>query len=263
MALSCFGTNAQRSLGFVAADSNFVLNRATTSYRKPLATITMKHPTLLLLTVLIYSCSTNFNKNRNENLSIKDASRCNSNQNLKIQTKNSIGINLIDFKKRSDSLITLILNKPTSFEILTDTIRASNLESNQKSYLSSLEYLLVRKSNLFIRHFFKLEKPNNLLSFNLFEVFYNSYDSLNSSFSILKKSSSGIIKDDDSILNVPGLTYQNDYLLKSDRYLIWLNSGCVYGFKNHLKFAIALKESLKNIVAQDSIVCECGKIKCK
>jgi hypothetical protein len=30
MAPCCFGTNAQRSLGFVAADSNFVLNRATT-----------------------------------------------------------------------------------------------------------------------------------------------------------------------------------------------------------------------------------------
>jgi hypothetical protein len=223
----------------------------------------MKQTTLVILILLIYSCNSNIKENRNNVLSSRDTLQHNSGQNLNLQNKYKNGLDILDFKKHADSLITIILDKPTSFVIVTDTIDDSKLKSKQKSYLSSLENLLATKSDLFIKYNFKLGKPDNLLSFDLFEAFYNSSDSLDLSFSILKKSSNGIIVEEDSILNVPGLTYENDYLLRSDSYLIWFHTGCAYGFNNHLKFARALKESLINIVFQDSIVCRCGQVICK
>lgn len=83
---------------------------------------------------------------------------------------------------------------------------------------------------------------------------YNDKSELEKHFKKLQKDGSD--QDENNI--VPGLTYTNDYVIKSDKYIVWLNTGCSYAYFNHQKVKQILFSSLNIGQITDSIICVCG-----
>ena len=66
----------------------------------------------------------------------------------------------------------------------------------------------------------------------------------------------------DNFKYIPGLTYQNDLVLKGRKSIVWLNTGCPISLSNHYKYVRGFKESIMNFEALDNIKCECGDVIC-
>lgn len=67
-----------------------------------------------------------------------------------------------------------------------------------------------------------------------------------------------LAKDSGAEDNTPGLTYTNDYLIKSNKKVFWLNAGCYYAYPKFVKLSRMMDSSIENIVKQDSVKCKCG-----
>ncbi len=102
-------------------------------------------------------------------------------------------------------------------------------------------------------------KGNRNLRFWIKHFVYSDTENCISDFIALRKEANGDAGDD----GVPGLTYSNDYVLRSDKQIFWLNTGCAYAYSNHLMIKQNLLQSLNNVPISDSISCKCGQPNCK
>ena len=177
---------------------------------------------------------------------------------------NTRRIEILDIKKFqlfADTILSDIKGKPSSFKVITDTVFFNEMPDFEKN--KTIQGFITRKSEATFKHQFKLSSPNEVLSLTLYEAEFNSKETLDSVFTYLKYLANEDAVGAQEIPYAPGLSYENDYVTRSERHLLWLNSKCPYSFKNHLRYAKALRESLNNVTMIDSIVCSCGAVDCK
>lgn len=97
-------------------------------------------------------------------------------------------------------------------------------------------------------------KGNRILRLWIEITTYNNKNDLDKDFKKLQKDGSSESEED----MIPGLTYTNDYVMKTNKHIVWLNTGCVYAFFNHQKVQQNLLKSLNTGPIADSIICQCG-----
>ena len=161
---------------------------------------------------------------------------------------------VLKFIALTDSLLTKIQGKPISMTFKIDTITAAN--TDKRSFYSSL---LPSTNNLIKLFSFDSGKGSRELRIWFVEATYQDTISANRAFDELHKQSG---KVDGEIDFSPGITYTNDYVIKSYNKIYWLNSGCSYAFSNHQKLKQIMLQSLRIDNIQDSIWCKCGQPKC-
>ena len=102
--------------------------------------------------------------------------------------------------------------------------------------------------------------PDKALKIQVVRAKFNSLEETDKAFSCLK-----YLANDDKVSDggTPGLTNMNDYVIKQDMAILWLNTGCVYSYENHKKLEGFLLRSLENKTVRESIYCKCGAVNCK
>jgi hypothetical protein len=159
------------------------------------------------------------------------------------------------FVTLTESLLTDIQRKPVSLTYVVDTITA--MKVNKGNYF--FRALFSSASDVIKRYTFDAGKGNRELQIWFVEVTYPDTASAIKTFKELRRQANGA---EDEQNYIPGLTYSNDYVIRSYKKIFWLNSGCPYSFTNHKKFAEYMLESLQVDKIHDSIWCECGEVKC-
>ena len=161
---------------------------------------------------------------------------------------------VIKFVALTDSLLTKIQGRPIGLTIKIDTIRAD--KTDKRSFYSSL----FSSDNCLIKWYsFDPGKGSRELRIWFVEAIYQDTISTNKAFEELHRQSSKVDGENDYW---PGLTYTNDYVIKSHDKIYWLNSGCPYAFSTHQKLKQFMLQSLQFDNIQDSIWCKCGQPKC-
>lgn len=158
------------------------------------------------------------------------------------------------FVELTDSLLTSIQGKPIGLTTKIDTIRAEKIDG--KSFYSSL---FTAENSLVKRYSFDPGKSSKELRFWFLEAKYQDINSTNKVFEELHRISGTVDSENDYL---PGLTYTNDYVIKSSNKIYWLNTGCPYSFSNHQKISQFILQSLPSVNIKDSIWCKCGQPKC-
>ena len=158
------------------------------------------------------------------------------------------------FVKLTDSLLTSIQGKPIGLTTKIDTIRSDKIDG--KSFYSSL---FTSENSLVKRYSFDPGKSSRELRFWFLEATYHDTISTNKVFEELHRISGTVDGENDYL---PGLTYTNDYVIKSSTKIYWLNTGCPYSFSNHQKIRQFILQSLPAVYINDSIWCKCGQPKC-
>ena len=137
------------------------------------------------------------------------------------------------------------------FVLNNHSINSSILKQN-----NVLKYILSKEID--IRYYtFKGYKSN----IELFIV-KNPDNNIDSVYEQIKKL--GYSKNRKSDL-VPGLSYANDFVFKTNNDIYWLNSPCSISYNNHLKISGILK-SLIEVQSKNKheyFYCKCGKIICE
>lgn len=174
--------------------------------------------------------------------------------NKKIVAVQQSDFDLTKFIALTDSHLTSIQGKSISLTYKIDSITAT--ETDMRSYFKVLN---PSDNNIIKRYFFDPGKNDRELSFWFVEATYKDTISTNQAFDELRKQSGRVNGTDDFL---PGLTYQNDYVIIVGKKIYWLNSSCSFAFYNHQKLKQNLIESLKVNNIQDSIWCKCGQAKC-
>jgi hypothetical protein len=221
----------------------------------PLATIRMKFTIIYIAVILLLiSC-----RSKNSSVLISEIDTLNSSEILEGEFQ--LCIDIVKFKKQADSIISIILGHNTVFSQMTDTIKPDNA-SNDEEPTSIPQYIALHSIELF-HHRFILGSPNKGLSINLYEGYFRESKTTDTVFEYLKYLANNDDVNAQPEFNAPGLTYENDYLIKQKKSLIWLNSKCLYSFQNNMKYANAIEKSLMDNSILDRIVCRCGHVNCK
>jgi hypothetical protein len=161
---------------------------------------------------------------------------------------------VVKFVALTDSLLTKIQGKPIGLTYEIDTIRSE--KTDKRSFYSSL---FSTDNCLIKRYSFDPGKGSRELRIWFVEATYQDTISTNKAFEELHIQSGKVDGENDYS---PGLTYTNDYVIKSYNRIYWLNSGCPYAFSNHQKLKQFMLQSLQVDNIQDSIWCKCGQPKC-
>jgi hypothetical protein len=161
---------------------------------------------------------------------------------------------VVKFVTLTDSLLTKIQGRPIGLTIKIDTISAN--KTDKISFYSSL---FSSDKCLIKRYSFDPGKGSRELRIWFVEATYQDSISTNKAFEELHRQSGKVDVGNDYF---PGLTYTNDYVIKSYNKIYWLNSGCTYAFYNHQKLKHFMLQSLQVDNIQDSIWCKCGQPKC-
>ncbi len=106
-----------------------------------------------------------------------------------------------------------------------------------------------------IKYNFKLSRKESELKHCLVVIKYTNYQQADSIFNLIR----GISLEKSGF---PGLTYSNDFIIKDNNVVFWLNSSCGYSYNNHIKFASSLEKMMKTKPVI-SIRCKCGEVQCQ
>jgi len=158
------------------------------------------------------------------------------------------------FVTLTDSLLSKIQGRPIGLAFKIDTITAD--KTDKRSFYNSLfpsDHTLIK------RYSFDPGKGSRELRIWFVEATYQDSISINKAFNELYRQSGKVDNENDYL---PGLTYTNDYVIRSHNKIYWLNSGCPYSFSNHQKLTQYMLQSLQVDNIQDSIWCKCGQPKC-
>ncbi|MBK7855187.1 MAG: hypothetical protein IPJ79_09990 [Bacteroidetes bacterium] len=130
------------------------------------------------------------------------------------------------FLSLADSLLKILSNKPVRFSSKLHTIGAQAVQ--RESFLYALQSTHVK---IIKRYSFDTGKGGREMRFWLIEALYEDSLELTKAFNNLK---SYAYKNNEPFY-LPGLSYANDYVIRTPTKIYWLNSGCTYAFKNHQK----------------------------
>ncbi|MDI9310137.1 MAG: hypothetical protein QM535_07975 [Limnohabitans sp.] len=215
----------------------------------------MKIIKIILISIIICSCNQTFDKkNKGKYYSAQVFTEKNATFLTKLKTNQTPELDVLKFVKLSNSLLTQIQGKPIKLTYKIDAIKAKNT-----SKISFYHPLFISSSNSIKRYSFNPGKDNNALQIWLLEAKYKDSISTNKVFKELHFQSGRI---QSKIDHYPGLTYTNDYVIRSNNKIYWLNSGCAISFSNHQKLKKIMLQSLQIDKIQDSIWCKCGQPEC-
>jgi hypothetical protein len=159
------------------------------------------------------------------------------------------------FISRTDSLLTKITGKSISLTYKIDTIAAEITDKyNFYNCLYTSDLTVIKKYE------FDPGKGNRALRLWFIDATYPDTIATNIAFKELQKQTGKVNGENDFI---PGLTYTNDYVIKTDKKIYWMNSGCPYAFFNHKMISKLMLQSLQFDNIEDSIWCKCGQPVCR
>lgn len=210
----------------------------------------------ILTGLTMFSCNQTSDKNAQEN---SDSTKVQIAQDTSSFTKMTEVLKKPDFDVEkfvilTESLLTKIQGRPINLTFKIDTI------SSDKTDKRSFYCALFPSTNTLIKRFsFDPGKGSRELRIWFVEATYPDSISTNKAFEELHRQSGKVDGENDYL---PGLTYTNDYVIKSYNKIYWLNSGCPYSFANHIKLKQFMLQSLLVYNIQDSIWCKCGQPKC-
>ncbi len=215
---------------------------------------------IIILTIFIgmilFSCNQTADKktqdksNSSTLLSAKDTSSVTKMEEVQKKTD----FDVAKFITLTGSLLTKIHGRPINLTFKIDTISFDKID--KRSFYSAL---FPTTKTLIKRFSFDPGKGSRELRIWFVEATYQDSVSTNKAFEELHRQSGKVNGEDDYS---PGLTYTNDYVIKSYNKIYWLNSGCPYSFSNHQKLKQIMLQSLQVDNIQDSIWCKCGQPKC-
>jgi hypothetical protein len=172
-------------------------------------------------------------------------------------TKTIMGNNPGTFYERTfevsvDSMVHLLTNKYTEFELYTDILLKSSSDVNR-----ICEPLNPNDSNLITRLVLDPGKTMNAYKITIIKARYLEKVAADKAFELLKNQAydrAGTGKDVG-----PGLTYTNDYVIKTGSSILWLNAPCTYSWTDFRKLKRFFRRELALISpVTDSITCQCG-----
>jgi hypothetical protein len=214
--------------------------------------------TVVLLWLAILSCNQipgDQNQANPEDRTVSNILKYTSTGIEKAGTVPELGLNVSKFLALADSLLTSIQGKSINLSYKIDTITADKISKR-----SFFQPLLSSDNTIIKRYLFDPGTGNSELSFWIVDATYTDTILTNKVFAQFGKQSGKVNGADDFF---PGLTYQNDYVIKTGKKIYWLNSGCSFAFFNHQKIKQLLLQSLKIENAKDSIICKCGQPVCR
>lgn len=205
----------------------------------------------------IFSCNQTANRRPHdvsENSTVRNNANDTTSLNENKVTTPKPDFDVTKFISLTDSLLSSIQGKSVSITYKIDTITAD--KTDKRSFFQAL---YPADNTVIKRYSFEPGKGNRELRIWFIDATYQDTVSANKAFAELHRQSGKIdIKNDFS----PGLTYTNDYVIKADKKIFWLNSGCSFAFFNHQKIKQYLIKSLQIDNIQDSIWCKCGQPEC-
>lgn len=147
----------------------------------------------------------------------------------------------------------IVKKKDIEISMLTDTLRPNQLlfvelKNNALSNITDVARNVVKYT-------FKLEKEFSGLKHHLVVIQLETTIESDTLYNVIEK-----IALEKS--GVPGLAYANDFVLKSNKTIYWLNSNCAYSFESHNRFIELLKSLLPIDKLDEQLDCECGKVVC-
>jgi hypothetical protein len=200
--------------------------------------------TLIYLSLLmIWSCNSNKVKTDSSTNYLGTDSLLSYSENTKEALIDSIHINL--FKNILDSVIPKItgISKPFSL-----TVYDSLIQNRFKKLLwDGLEPDLA----INIKRFDFI----NTNQFKIIVTHANYYDSIKTN--LVFKKLRILAKDSAEQDGLPGLTYANDFVIRTNNDIFWLNAGCIYSYANFENLSRLFCKSINGEIV-DSIKCECG-----
>lgn len=167
-------------------------------------------------------------------------------------TSGETDLDIDKFIVQTEEFLSIIERRQVILSCTPDTLRALD----KRSYYDELFSL---SGGLIKRFTFEPSKNSSLLKILYLEATYNECNTASIAFEALRRQANGADGEDDYL---PGLTYTNDYVIKSKNKIYWLNTGCAFSFSNHKKLASLMLQSLNVINIQDSIWCKCGDVNC-
>lgn len=213
----------------------------------------MKLPLIFSILILLCACQDNSSNTKSQVSESKLAEKSTAEDNHK-------SIDIEKFKYDADSIISDILGTPIAFTLQVDTVKPDSVSLATRNGIPD-KYIPHYSQEMLLYHF-KLNKPYTTLSLNLYEAAFSSTEITDSVFSHLRYLSFNGDAEDETVLYAPGLTYSNDYLIKQEKTIVWLHSGCVYSFANHTNYAHSVRRALNKTTILDSVQCQCGNVMC-
>jgi hypothetical protein len=163
--------------------------------------------------------------------------------------------NVTKFIRSTDSLLSQIQRKDITVTCEVDTLVKDSLWKDLflvRSFDSS-------DSIVFTRYSFDPGKGNRELRLWIVVASFADTTSRDKIFAELQRQSGPV---NDVYDFVPGLTYNNDFIVAADNRIYWLNTGCSYAYTNHLQIGRLMLSSMEIEKPGDSIQCQCGQPKC-
>ena len=110
-----------------------------------------------------------------------------------------------------------------------------------------------------IMHHYFVPNTKKVLRIYLLEAFYSDSTMSKMRIESLKKESQSTspVEDGDYEL-LTGLTMTNDYLIRQENKIYWLNVACQYSKNEYYEFIECFKANLNYFSESDSIICFCG-----
>ena len=218
----------------------------------------MKYSNLIFL-IIVVSCSTP--KDKPDNSADTDTVSKNVQLIIKEDTLPLTQTKQFDtdkFNKLVDSLISIIADEKLKFICSVDTTRKASARHGFHNYLFRPQDAYM------INYRFYPGKNRSLLRFKVMQIVYKDNSSLDEAFTNLRKDADSMYVDTTNSAHnfSPGLTYESDYVLKTDKQIFWLNLPCPYGTKNVLRLRNIFKSCLNIPPIKDSIICWCGQGHC-
>jgi len=207
----------------------------------------------ILLCLTIAGCNSSTDRKTAINSDTLSSVSVNADTTENILTTTTHDFNVNKFLASADSLLTTIIGKQIHFSVSVDTITAS--KANE---LSDFYALHPSDKSLIKRYSFDPGKGSRELRLWFIDATYSDTLDLIKTFEELKVLSGKVSEHDHS----PGLTYTNNYVIRTDKKIYWLNSGCSYAFFNHQKLNGFIRQSLQLESITDSIHCKCGQPIC-
>jgi len=201
---------------------------------------------LVIISLLFWQCKNSNNdieQLENKNI-VKDSTLVSTN---KVEIIDSLenSFNPEIFNVLIDSFVPQITNNTNPFSFNLETFQNGDTTINWRG-------LQPNKANLIRRYDYK--NDDYFLHVIIIESNYNNSNDVDTIFENLRTLAKGSGAED----GTPGLTYTNDYLIKSNQKIFWLHSGCYYAYPNFIKLSKLFESSIKDVVKLDSIKCKCG-----
>jgi hypothetical protein len=208
----------------------------------------------LIIIILISSCHAASDKKDGRTPSAIAEIRDSVIDEVKTETHQKTDFDSNRFISLTDSLLGQIQGKSITLSYKSDTI------NNDKIAKSDIFNSLIQSDQTLIKRYsFSPRQGDSRLHFWFIEVTYPDTIIARKAFGELHQQTGPANNENDFC---PGLTYVNDYVIRTEKKIYWLNTGCAFAFSNHRKISQFLLRSLPELNIYDSIWCQCGQPKC-